>query len=352
MKKILLIEDNTDILDNTSEILELGGYRVFTAENGKLGVEAALAHRPDLIICDVMMPVLDGYGVFHLVRKNPELAGIPFIFLTARTERSDMRKGMELGADDYITKPYSDTELLTAVESQFTKMERLKETLLSESRGTVSLSEALTADQALRELVSHGITNRYKRKQPIFREGNHPQYLFYLQQGKAKVFKTSEEGKDLTVGLYTQGDYIGYIALLEEAPYQVSAEALEDTEITLITRSDFLELVHTHRDVSKRFFQLVAKNNNEKADQLVRLAYNSLRKRVANTLLILRKKYDTGSGDPFTIHIGREELANLAGTATESLIRTLTDFRHDKLIDIREGSIRILNEKKLADMVN
>lgn len=352
MKKILLIEDNIDILENTSEILELGGYEVFTAENGKLGVEAAMAHHPDLIICDVMMPVLDGYGVFHLIRKNPDLAGIPFIFLTARTERSDMRKGMEMGADDYITKPYSDTELLTAVESQFAKMERLKENLLGEVKATTSTIEDQTADEALKELVSSGITNRYKKKQMIFREGNHPQYLFYLQQGKAKVFKTSDDGKDLTVGLYTQGDYIGYIALLEDAPYQVSAEALEDTDITLIARTDFLHLVHSHRDVSKRFFQLVAKNNNDKANQLVRLAYNSLRKRVANTLLILRKKYDTGSSDPFTIHIGREDLANLAGTATESLIRTLTDFRREKLIDIQEGSIRILDEKKLADLLN
>jgi len=352
MKKILLIEDNIDILENTSEILELGGYHVFTAENGKLGVEAAIAHHPDLIICDVMMPVLDGYGVFHLVRKNPELAGIPFIFLTARTERSDMRKGMEMGADDYITKPYSDTELLTAVESQFAKLERLKENLRGEIGEIPSPVEDRTADQALRELISSGITNRYKKKQAIFREGNHPQYLFYLQRGKAKVFKTSEEGKDLTVGLYTQGDYIGYIALLEDAVYRVSADALEDTEITLIPRTDFLDLVHSHRDVSKRFFQLVAKNNNDKADQLVRLAYNSLRKRVANTLLILLKKYDTGSEDPFVLHIGREDLANLAGTATESLIRTLTDFRHEKLIDIHEGGIRILNEKKLADLLN
>jgi DNA-binding response OmpR family regulator len=97
---ILLIEDNNEIRENTAEILELANYRVTTAENGKVGVEKALQDRPDLIICDIMMPVLDGYGVLHLINKNSELASVPFIFLTAKSERSDFRRGMEMGADD------------------------------------------------------------------------------------------------------------------------------------------------------------------------------------------------------------------------------------------------------------
>ena len=92
MKKILLIEDNQNIRENTAEILELANDKVFTAENGKIGVEAALEHKPDLIICDIMMPVLDGYGVLHLLHKNPSVENTPFIFLTAKTERSEMRK--------------------------------------------------------------------------------------------------------------------------------------------------------------------------------------------------------------------------------------------------------------------
>ena len=121
MKKILLIEDNDHIRENTSEILEMSNYKVFSAENGKTGVELALREKPDLIICDIMMPVLDGYGVLHMVQKNTTTRNIPFIFLTAKTERSDLRKGMELGADDYITKPFSGTELLNAVEGRLKK---------------------------------------------------------------------------------------------------------------------------------------------------------------------------------------------------------------------------------------
>ncbi|HTH32036.1 MAG TPA: response regulator, partial [Lacibacter sp.] len=127
MKKILLIEDNDDIRENTAEILELANYKVVTAANGKLGIETALSEQPDLIVCDIMMPVLDGYGVLHALHKNESVKNIPFIFLTAKTERSDLRRGMELGADDYITKPFSGTELLNAIEGRLKKADLLKE---------------------------------------------------------------------------------------------------------------------------------------------------------------------------------------------------------------------------------
>ncbi len=352
MKRILLIEDNAEILENTSEILELAGYKVFTAENGKSGVEAALQHHPDLIICDVMMPVLDGYGVFHLIRKNAELVHIPFIFLTAKSERSDFRKGMEMGADDYITKPFNDTELLNAVESRLEKMEKLKKDIISEA-GELNLpGRGMKAEEALQSLLSNRAINKYKKKQPVFAEGNHPQYLFYVQNGKVKVFKSSDEGKELTVGLYAAGDFLGYLALLENAVYKVSAEAMEDTEIALIPRDEFLALINSNQEVAMNFIRLLAKNNNEKVEKLVQIAYNSLRKRVANTLLTLLAKYRSDTQENFSIHISREDLANLSGTATESLIRTLTDFKHEKLIEIKGGDIVILNKKKLADLMN
>src|SRR5687768_3189959 len=123
MKTILIIDDHSDIRENIAEILSLAGYATLTAENGKKGVELALAHKPSLIVCDIMMPELDGYGVLHLLKKNPTTEHIPFIFLTAKTERTDFRKGMEMGADDYITKPFDDLELLRAIEMRLKKME-------------------------------------------------------------------------------------------------------------------------------------------------------------------------------------------------------------------------------------
>src|SRR5438045_7994499 len=139
MKHILLIEDNDELRENTAEILELSNYKVSTAENGKIGIQKALENKPDIIICDVMMPVLDGYGVLHLINKNPDLMGIPFIFLTAKSERNDFRKGMEMGADDYITKPFTDIELLNAVEARFKKTDILKNNYSADEQGVNNL---------------------------------------------------------------------------------------------------------------------------------------------------------------------------------------------------------------------
>ena len=127
MTRILVIEDNNEIRENTAEILQLAGYQTFTAENGKIGVETALRENPDLIVCDIMMPVLDGYGVLHLLNKNDSTRNIPFIFLSAKTERTDLRKGMEMGADDYITKPFEEIELLNAIEVRLKKKNVLEQ---------------------------------------------------------------------------------------------------------------------------------------------------------------------------------------------------------------------------------
>src|SRR5919112_1823052 len=125
-KTVLVIDDNNDLRENTAEILELAGYKTITAENGKRGVDKAIKEKPSLIVCDIMMPELDGYGVLHLLRKNADTQNIPFIFLTAKTERGDFRKGMEMGADDYVTKPFEDIELLNAIEIRLKKTEILE----------------------------------------------------------------------------------------------------------------------------------------------------------------------------------------------------------------------------------
>lgn len=134
MKKILVIEDNTEVRENIAEILELSSYQVFTAKDGKEGVATALSELPDLIVCDIMMPLLDGYGVLHLLNKHKETASIPFIFLTAKSEKADLRKGMELGADDYISKPFDGIELLTAIETRLKKTDTLKQSLLNDQQ--------------------------------------------------------------------------------------------------------------------------------------------------------------------------------------------------------------------------
>lgn len=346
MKKILLIEDNQGIRENTAEILELANYKVYTADNGKTGVELALREKPDLIICDIMMPVLDGYGVLHLLHKNPDIKYTPFIFLSAKAERSDMRRGMELGADDYLTKPFEETELLSAVETRLKRTELIKQEFSPDLNGLNDLMRITSGKDLLASLTQDRDTNKYKKKQIIYSEGNRPSRLYYIQKGKIKTFKSNDDGKDLTVGLYSEGDFLGYVALLEGTQYKDTAEAMEDSEIAIIPKEDFDELLNASRDVSRKFITLLAKNISEREEQLLKMAYNSLRKKVADSLITLHKKYHSA------IDISRENLATIAGTATESMIRTLGDFKSEKLIDIQDGAIIILNEKKLETLAN
>lgn len=352
MKHILLIEDNNEIRENTAEILELAGYKVGTAENGKIGVELALQQKPDLIVCDIMMPVLDGYGVLHLMNRNSELTGIPLIFLTAKAERSDFRKGMEMGADDYITKPFSDIELLNAIESRLKKTELLARNYKADAEGMQQMLNDYKGKDPLSALAADRNINHYKKKQPIYTEGNHPNRLYYIQKGKVKACKTNDAGKELTVGLFNEGDFFGYNALLEGTVYKETTEAIEDCEIAIIPKEDFDDLLHTNKEVTHKFIKLLAKNVTEKEEQLLGLAYNSLRKRVADALLTLQAKYRKENQENFSMHISREDLANIAGTATESLIRTLSDFKSEKLVEIKDGNIIIINEKKLGTMLN
>lgn len=346
MKKILLIEDNENIRENTAEILELANYKVFTAENGKIGVEIALQEKPDLIVCDIMMPVLDGYGVLHLLHKNPAVQHTPFIFLSAKAEREDMRRGMELGADDYLSKPFEGTELLNAIESRLKKVEQMKKEISADLVGLSNLMKINNGKEMLEKLTSDRNINRYKKKQLIYSEGNHPSRLFYIQKGKVKTYKTNDEGKELTVSLFGAGEFLGHVALLERSTYKENAEALDETEIAVIPKEDFEELLNANREVSRKFISLLANNISDKQEQLVRMAYDSLRKKVADALISLHKKYNT------PIDISRENLAAIAGTATESLIRTIGDFKSEKLVEIKDGSIIILNEKKLANLAN
>ncbi|MGE7774844.1 response regulator [Chitinophaga sp. NPDC101104] len=352
MSTILLIEDNADIRENTAEILTMANYKVLTAADGMQGVQMTFEHHPDLIICDISMPVLDGYGVLHMLHKRNALQHTPFIFLTARTERTDMRKGMEMGADDFITKPFDAMELLQAIEIRLQKASKLKEDI-AQGPGAISALLSVTGggDQ-LEALKNERNTQLFKKKQAVYSEGKHATNLFYIVKGKIKASKRHDNGKELITGLYNEGDYFGYTPLLSGGLYQDSAEAMEDAEIAMIPKADFEALMNGNPAVQRRLIQMLANNMAEKEEQLLGIAYNSLRRKVADALLALDKKYNAAGSMQFSIDISRDNLAAVAGVAKESLIRTLGDFRDEKLISIREGEIILEDRKKLARLLN
>ncbi len=351
-KKIVLIEDNTAVRENIEEILELAGYNVVSAPNGKKGVDAVLKETPDLIICDIMMPELDGYGVLHMLSKNPKTSSVPFIFLTAKAERNDFRKGMEMGADDYITKPFDDIELLNAVEIRLKKSDLLKSEFSSSVDGVNEFFNQARNTAKIDLTQGERETQTWKKKQMVYTHGHRPAFLYFIVKGKIKSFRMNDDGKELITAIYKEGDFLGYTALLEESTYADNAEAMEDSEVMLIPKSDFTNLLNSDAQIAKRFIQLLSHNLVEREEQLLNLAYNSLRKRVANGLLHVYDKFKKAPGDKPKLEIPREDLAQIVGTATESLIRTLSDFKTEKLIEINEGKILVVDEVKLKNLMN
>ena len=350
MKSILVIDDNKDIRENTAEILDMAGYKTFTAENGKKGVDLALKEKPNVIVCDIMMPELDGYGVLHMLRKNTDTQNIPFIFLTAKTERSDLRKGMEMGADDYITKPFEDIELLNAIETRLKKAEILETLYAPTQQGISQFIKDVKDAGALSQLAEQYNIESYSKKQTLYQEGKRPRFLYFIMKGKVKCVKTHEDGKEYITDLFSQGDFIGHTALIEDKNYDDSALILEDSEILMIPREDFLQMVYGDINIAGKFIRIITQNVKDKEERLMNLAYSSLRKRVAKALVDIHGKFNA-PGESKPIEISREDIAHYVGTATESLIRTLSDFKSEKLIEIKEGKIAISNLDKLKNLL-
>ena len=350
MKSILVIEDNKDIRENTAEILDLAGFKTFTAENGKKGVDIAIKEKPDVIICDIMMPELDGYGVLHMIRKNENTQTIPFIFLTAKTERSDFRKGMEMGADDYVTKPFEDIELLNAIEIRLKKAEILGNKYASSQQGLSQFIKDVKDSGLMKQLADQYNIESYSKKQSLYQEGKRPKLLYYVVKGKVKGIKTHEDGKEYITDLFSDGDFIGYPALIEDKNYDDSAVILEDADIMQIPREDFHKMLFGDLNIAAKFIKIITKNVKDKEERLLSLAYSSLRKRVAKALVDIHEKFNV-DGQNKSIEISREDIAHYVGTATESLIRTLSDFKAEKLIEIKEGKILITNLDKLKNLL-
>ncbi|MBB5621384.1 CRP-like cAMP-binding protein/ActR/RegA family two-component response regulator [Pedobacter cryoconitis] len=349
-QKILIIEDNDDIRESTAEILELADYEVFQADNGKTGVEMAHSHLPDLILCDIMMPELDGYGVLYLLNKSPETAATPFIFLTAKAERMDMRKGMEMGADDYLVKPFDDVELLNAIESRFSKREKQE---LYYSKSIDKLNTLVSASQGVKELdklMQDRKVRTIKKKQIIYYEGDTVSGIYLVLSGKVKTIKLTEDGRELLTGMYGADEYFGIPALLLNEPYAETAEALEDTTVCQLPKEVLEELLNRYPDVGRQFIHILSNNLLDKEEQLLQLAYHSVRKRMSEVLLRLCK-LEKQEGQ-INLKISRDNLAAMAGMATETVSRILSDFKDEGIIERKGSQIGILDQTKLQQMKN
>ena len=350
MRTILIIEDDLALRENTSELLELENYRVLSAPNGKVGIVMAKKNLPDIIICDIMMPEVDGYGVLDAVSKDVKTQHIPFIFLSAKTEHKEIRKGMDLGADDYLTKPFEEEELINAIESRLAKAVILSK--MDKKNDALNGTDDNDGVRSLNELKNffddNGEIIKCKKGDYVYRDGDHSNKIFLILKGVVKSHKMDENGKELITRLYKADDFLGFTSFNDTIPYEESATAVQYTELAGISKRELRELLNKSRNVSLELMNVLTDNLAEVKDQLLQMAYSSVRKKTAQTILQFAKVLNKKETE--AIKISRNDLAGVAGIATESLIRTLSGFKKEGLIEIEGRNICILDLPKLQNI--
>lgn len=347
MKKILLIEDDEVLRENTTELLELSNYQVYNAENGKVGIKVAKEIIPDIIVCDIMMPELDGYGVLEALTNNDITKHIPFIFLSAKTERKDVRKGMDLGADDYITKPFTEDELISAIESRIAKASILKERR-EEKNETEEEEEIRSLNDLKNYFDDNGETFHFPKDTIIYKEGNNSNYIYLIISGLIKCHKLDEQGKQLTTALYKEDDLFGYTSFTQNLAYQESATAIQKTELVGLSKKALTSVLNKNHKVTLELIELLTGDLAVVKDQLLQMAYSSVSKKTASTILKFAEKLNRKPEEQ--IKISRIDLASVAGIATETLIRTMSNFKKQGIIEIEGRTIRILDINRLQEM--
>lgn len=354
MKKILLIEDNLYVRENTAAILDLAGYKVEVAANGIEGVKKAILFVPDIILCDIMMPEMDGYDVLNELRKKEQLAGIPFIFLTALSKKNEVRKGMNLGADDYITKPFEDKELIDAIEIRLLKIDFLKKRFIKNKKGIKSFLKEASKFVQLESLSRDRKSKVFESKEFIYREGMAAHQLYFIKKGMVKTFRTTKGGKEFVTGIHGKGEFIGQLSLLDKnGIYLESAIALKETKVYSIPKNNFTELLYGNNEISNKFIGIISNDLIEVQEQLINMAFASVRQRAAKALLDLQNSKIFQEEHSSAIGIPREDFAGIIGTATETAIRTLSEFKEEGLIKMdSHRKILILDTKELTHIAD
>ncbi|MGB7785047.1 MAG: response regulator [Salinimicrobium sp.] len=343
-KTILLIEDDETLSKNLAELLEISNYTVLMAKNGRIGVEIARNELPDLIISDIMMPELDGYGVYEILRRNKDTRTIPFIFMSVKSEPGDVRKGMNMGADDYLTKPFEEQDLLEVISNRLAKR-----AMFSTKDKKVSHRSVIHDLESLQEYFRReGESVSIEKNEEVFQEGRIAGSVYLLETGMIKTFRLDEYGKELITEVHKNGNILGFYGFKSSIRYPESAQALEKTEAFRITSEDFIQKLLLSQDLTVEFAQILSDDLSILKTHLLEMAYGSVLKKTTNTILQFAEEIQ---GDPQQyIRISRSDLASVAGISTESFIRSLSCLKKEGLIDIVGRNIKILDLQKLHEI--
>ena len=305
---------------------------------------------PDLILCDIMMPEMDGYTVAYTLKQSPDTAEIPFLFLTAKAEKMDIRKGMELGADDYLTKPYSSLELLSAIET------RIKKVNTVEKLGSNSFDLQFRDGELLKNLKividEYGLKpKKFKKKELLYTEAANPIQIYLVHSGVIKIYTPINGDRDFISHFVLKDELLGLEELMLGEPFSNYAMALVDTMVYPISKDLWMKTIKSNPAL---MLNIVKRQRDKKVyieSKLALNAFKSVRKRVASALLELQVIFTMHAKSDF-IHISREDLANFVGVSPETVIRALSEFKKQKQIVIESGKIKVVDSDFLKNIRN
>jgi CheY-like chemotaxis protein/CRP-like cAMP-binding protein len=341
---LLVIDDQEAVRENITELLELAGHQVIEAENGFVGIRLAKEHLPDMILCDIMMPKLDGYSVAEVLGRQKETAGIPLIFLTAKSEKEDFRKGLERGAVDYITKPFESHDLLETVEMRLGKLRQAKPMNAGKSAwdnwtmGLLSDKPCLRSGKPLH-------TVKFEKNDTVYLEGDQSIEAYFVKSGGIRLERLNSRGKRICSGVMRKGDYFGLAPGFQEGNYLDGAVSIESTELVRIPQSRFLSMFASEPELAIELLRQILVKNGVLGVFALSMAYGSARENTARALLHFAEEIE----GTFVVRLSRDDLANSVGMAPESISRTLAKFKIEGIIETHGRAIHLLDINSLED---
>lgn len=346
MKKVLLIEDDTQLRENIAELLELYQYDVYTASDGAEGVKIAHQVLPHVIVCDIMMPGMDGYQVLERLSHAADTKRIPFIYMSAKSERADVRKGMDLGADDYIPKPFEEQELISAIENRIARVEILKK---KEEEGEDSETPVIESLEMLQQWFRlNGEYTSFRAKESIYEEGYHSNFVYLVEEGVVKTITMDESGHELINKVFHEGDFFGYASFMDTAPYRESAIAIRPVKLYALNKETVSEILLKNHHLTIEIIDLLSSDIISYKERMLQMAYGTVRKKAAQSILQFLEQL--GQTPDQGIYISRSDLASVAGIAPESFIRALTEFKSEGLINSKGRNIKVLDAEGLRNV--
>ncbi|NND08490.1 MAG: cyclic nucleotide-binding domain-containing protein [Saprospiraceae bacterium] len=347
MEKILIIKRDNKETERLREILDLAGYDVYTSSYAVQGIRNALNIGPDFILCDIAFSNPSGSkDVLTSIRKSKNTAYVPFVFLGTDISLQEQHRGIARGADDYLEEPVDSVDLLNTIAIRLEKSHKF---VTQRKLPFSSFKERIEGYRILDQISKHREIRTYGSKEIIFGVGQYVRYLYILKSGRVKQSKANQGGKELVTDIFSPGDFFGTEALVFDMPSKTSAVAIEACRIQLIPKEVFLQALTGEPYFDALILNHLALSIQHKEEKLLSIAYDSVRKRIADALLQLSE--DPG-GKKGGVQMLQEDISQLVGSATESVSRTLSEFRSKNYIEMSSGRIHILQRERLANILN